>query len=49
MAAVCERIEVISFQEMLRQKDVEMKHKYEDCFPTCLPDTTDAVPDHIYH
>jgi hypothetical protein len=49
MAAVRERIEVISFQEMLGRKDAEMKHKYKDRFPTCLPDTTDGVPDHIYH
>ena len=49
MAAVRERIETISFQEMLTKKDKEMKEKYGDRFPLRLPDTTTNVPDHIYH
>lgn len=49
MAAVQEKIETISFQEMLAKKDIEMKNKYADRFPLCLPDTTTNVPDHIYH
>lgn len=49
MAAVRERIETISFQEMLAKKDIEMKNKYADHFPLRLPDTTTDVPDHIYH
>ena len=49
MAAVRERIEIISFQEKLAKKDLEMKKKYEDRFPLRLPDTSTDVPDHIYH
>ena len=49
MAAVRERIEIISFQEGLAKKDAEMKQKYKDRFPLRLPDTTTEVPDHIYH
>jgi hypothetical protein len=47
--AVQERIETISFQEMLTKKDEEMKLKYKDHFLLHLPDTTTGVPDHIYH
>ena len=49
MAAICECIEAISLQDKLLKKDKEMKEKYGDCFPLCLPDTTTNVPDHIYH
>ena len=49
MAAVRERIENISFQEMLAKKDKEMKERYEDRFPLRLPETTNDVPDHIFH
>lgn len=49
MAAVRERIETISFQEMLAKKEAEMRSRYRDRFPLCLPDTTTDVPDHIYH
>ena len=49
MAAVRERIETISLQEMLARKDKEMKSKYADRFPLRLPDTTCDVPDHIFH
>ena len=49
MAAVCERIEIISIQEKLTKKDAEMKQEYRDRFPLQLPDTTTEVPDHIYH
>ncbi|KAG6903296.1 hypothetical protein DXG01_000598, partial [Tephrocybe rancida] len=49
MAHVRERIESIAFQEMLRKKDEEFKHTFADRFPIRLPDTTDYVPDHIYH
>ena len=49
MAAVRERIETISFQEVLRQKEMEMKKKNADRFPLRLPDTTTDVLDHIYH
>lgn len=49
MAAVRERIETISFQEMLAKKEEELKSKYADRFPLRLPDTTNDVPDHIYH
>ena len=49
MAAVRERIETISLQEVLKQKEIEMKKKNADRFPLCLPDTTTGVPDHIYH
>ena len=49
MAAVRERIESISFQERLKEKDAEMRRKNEDRFPLRLPDTTSDVPDHIFH
>ena len=49
MAAVCERIEIISIQEKLTKKDAEMKKEYRDRFPLQLPDTTTEVSDHIYH
>ena len=49
MAAVRERIETISFQETLAKKDKEMKSKNADRFPLRLPDTTNDVPDHIFH
>ena len=49
MAAVRERIETISLQEMLAKKDIEMKKTYADRFLLRLPDTTTNVPDHIYH
>ena len=49
MAAVHERIEIIFFQEQLTKKDAEMKQRFRDHFPLWLPDTTNNVPDHIYH
>ena len=50
MAAVRERIEtMISFQERLAKKEIEMRQKNADRFPLRLPDTTSEVPDHIYH
>jgi hypothetical protein len=49
MAAVRERIETISFQKILTEKETEMRQKYQDRFPLRLPDTTNEVPDHIYH
>ena len=49
MAAVCERIEMISFQKRLAKKDAEKRERNKDCFPLRLPDTTTDVPDHIYH
>lgn len=49
MAAVCECIETISFQETLKKKDADLKQKYADCFPLRLLDTTDDLPDHNFH
>ena len=49
MAAVHERIWIISIQEKLTKKDAKMKQEYRDHFPLQLPDTTTEVPDHIYH
>jgi hypothetical protein len=49
MAAVREHIETISFQERLTKKEMEIKKKYADWFLLRLPDTTNDVPDHIYH
>ncbi|KIJ49047.1 hypothetical protein M422DRAFT_246839 [Sphaerobolus stellatus SS14] len=48
MAMVCDCIEVLAYQELLQQKDIEYKQKYADRFPICLLDTID-IPDHIYH
>ncbi|KAH6903572.1 hypothetical protein BKA70DRAFT_1373963 [Coprinopsis sp. MPI-PUGE-AT-0042] len=49
MAMVREHIETIAFQQMLAKKDEALKKEYADRFPLRLPDTTDDVPDHIYH
>ena len=49
IAAVRERIETISYQEILAKKDSEMRLKYKDRFPLRLPDTTTGVPDHNAH
>ncbi|KAF8177028.1 hypothetical protein BJ912DRAFT_799453, partial [Pholiota molesta] len=47
LAAVRERIEILTFRETLEKKDLEFKQKFADRFPARLPDTLD-VPDHIY-
>ena len=50
MAAVCDRIENINLQELLKKKDAEYKCIYADRFPLRLPDIClDDIPDHIYH
>ncbi|KAG6895713.1 hypothetical protein C0992_013111 [Termitomyces sp. T32_za158] len=49
MAMVRERIETLSMEEQLTQRDAVAKAMYADRFPDVLPPTTDNVPDHIYH
>ncbi|KAF5376678.1 hypothetical protein D9615_007909 [Tricholomella constricta] len=49
MAAVRERIESLSFLELLEQKDKEFKERYSDRFPVRLPDTVEDLPATIYH
>jgi hypothetical protein len=48
MAAVRERIEALTFEERLAEKDLEFKRTFADCFPQQLPNMTD-LPTHIYH
>jgi len=49
MAAVRDHIEDLAFQELLKEKDVEMKLKFADWFPLRLPDSTDNIPGHMFH
>ena len=49
MAAVRDRIEGLAFQELLKEKDAKMKHKFADRFPLRLPDSTADVPGHMFH
>jgi len=50
MAAVRDRIEILSHTERLQLLDRKMKTQYADCFPLRLPDTSlDDVPNHIFH
>jgi hypothetical protein len=49
MAAVRDRIEALSFQEVLKAKDAKMKLKFADRFPLRLPDSTADVPGHMFH
>ncbi|KAG6909378.1 hypothetical protein DXG01_000820 [Tephrocybe rancida] len=49
MAAVRERVESIALQEKLREKDCKLKETFADRFPLRLLDTTETVPNHIYH
>jgi hypothetical protein len=49
MAAVRDRIEALSFQEVLKAKDAKMKLKFTDRFPLRLPDSTADVPGHMFH
>ena len=49
MAAIRDRIEALSFQEVLKAEDMKMKLKFADRFPLCLPDSTADVPSHMFH
>ena len=50
IAAVHQQLESLNLAEELRRRDAEMKVKFADRFPICLPDTSlDDVPDHIFH
>jgi hypothetical protein len=49
MAAVRERIEELSYEEFLTQEDAKFKERFVDRFPLQLPETTNDLPNHIYH
>src|ERR1700676_5636394 len=49
MAAVQDHIEGLASQELLKDKDTKMKLKFADCFPLCLPDSTEDIPGHVFH
>lgn len=49
MAAVRDRIEILANQQLLAEKDAEIKKRFADLFPVRLPDTTEGILDHIYH
>jgi hypothetical protein len=49
MAAVRDRIEALSFQEVLQAEDAKMKLRFADRFPLHLPDSTEDVPGHMFH
>jgi hypothetical protein len=49
MAAVRERLEALSFQETLKERDAKMKLEFADRFPLRLPDSTAEVPGHMFH
>jgi hypothetical protein len=49
MAAVCNHIEALSFQEALTAKDAQMKLRFADRFPLHLPDSTAEIPGHVFH
>lgn len=49
IAEVREHIETLAFQTRLEKRDVYMKEKYADRFPTRLPDNIDNLPSHLLH
>ena len=49
MSAVWDRIEGLSFQELLKEKDAKMKLKFMNHFPLHLPDSTEDIPGHMFH
>lgn len=49
MAAVRDCIKSITFQEVLKERDAQMKLKFIDHFPLWPSDNIDNLLEHIFH
>ncbi|KAF8994180.1 hypothetical protein BDQ17DRAFT_1431205 [Cyathus striatus] len=50
IALVCDRIESLSFQQLLVEKNAKLKEEFMDCFPARLPDNAgEDLPEDVYH